>query len=405
MGLLFKNKYGTTDEALWLPLPGGKSWNDTIPPSNIGQDGFYWTSETSASKDSYRLRIHKAIDDESFELKQRGTRGSIRPVYGIIKREGGTPHVDPPTPGEDGTVTVGGYDTETAETAETAYPKEGVNMGLPSGTKWASWNVGAMKYGDLGKYYAYGEITTKDTYTIDNYCASVKGYQVYDLPDSADVAKCLWSKGGNWMMPSEEDFEELFTKDPNNTDSLLYVSVRWEADSIHGNLSGIRVISRENGNSIFFPAGGDKTNGVNGLDSEGWYWTKTGSGLNGKRQSHAKCMNFSSDSSKPNGVFHDLRNNERFYGFMVRPVWSELKSNGSRKIKVKLNDTIQLPFTVLSNDLSKTDVTYSYNNEIVSQLAGKNFKALKKGTTEITIKKDSGKKGTYTLTYQITVTD
>lgn len=437
MGLLFKNKYGKTDEELWLPLPGGRSWNGASSDEDVA--GYYWTSETSAYKDSYRLRLQKAINDGNFELKPRGTRGSIRPVYGDINRGSVTPPpVIPPEPGEDGTVTVGGYNTDTVDGAETAYPKEAVDMGLPSSTKWAAWNVGAMEYGDLGKYYAWGETTTKETFTSGTYVASVKGYQIYDLPSSADVARQLWGKGGSWVMPGEEDFGELFESEPitvyvladeapyiygwddsgevngkwpgmklttkddskkfwkctfsadsvniiingivrtlndkgeilttdtiqsdsiiglkhssyftfnpsiadkksNWTDitdeyytpgTLHYVFVKWETDSVHGYHNGLRVISRSNGNSIFFPAGGEKTTRVNGLDSQGWYWSKSGSSLTGKRQSHAICFNFGLDSNEPDGMYHVTRNLERFDGCMVRPVWKE--NSGARELK------------------------------------------------------------------------
>ena len=89
---------------------------------------------------------------------------------------------------------------------------------------------------------------------------------------------------------------------------------------------GMRVISRKNGKSIFFPAGGDKLNNINGFDTDGWYWTKTGSALNGKRTSHAVGLNFYGDSSDIDGIGFDLRNMERFDGFFVRPVWKENSS-------------------------------------------------------------------------------
>ena len=306
-GLLFTNRTDPT-KTLFMPLPGGMNALTHVI-SNVGTDGFYWTSEASLNKQAYRLRLLKALTSQSFELYPRGTRGCIRPVYGKIASGEVTPPDNPdpnPQPGEDGTVTVKGYNTETEEGAETAYPYEPVDMGLPSGTKWAAWNVGALEYGDLGNYYAWGEITKKETYTSGTYNTPVRGYQVYDLPDSVNVVKQLWGKGSsNWTMPGEEDFGELFKQDPNNPGTLLYVTVRWESDETHANHNGMRVISRINGNSIFFPAGGDKTNRVNGLDSQGWYWTKTGSALNGKRQSHAVSLNFGVDSNEPDCMYHE----------------------------------------------------------------------------------------------------
>lgn len=330
-GILFTNKKDPT-KTLFIPLLGGMGTLSHVI-DYVGVTGFYWTSEGDNKKMAYLLRLYKSLSDDYFELSQRYLRGCVRPVYGEIKSGDVNPD-DPPiiTPDpEDHSLDVGGYDTETAEGAETAYPMEAVDLDLPSGTKWAAWNVGAMEYGDMGKYYAWGEITTKDTFTSSNYIASVKGSFVYDLPSTADVVQQLWGKGntdnGYWTMPGEEDFSELFTPDPMNPDSLLYVSVRWETDEAHNNHCGMRVISRSNGNSIFFPAGGIKSVNVNGIDSEGWYWSSSGSGLNGKRQTHAVCLNFGSDSTMPDGMYYDgSRNLERFFGFFVRPVWKENSS-------------------------------------------------------------------------------
>ena len=41
---------------------------------------------------------------------------------------------------------------------------EAVDLGLPSGTKWASWNVGATKPEDYGGYYSWGETEEKEVY-------------------------------------------------------------------------------------------------------------------------------------------------------------------------------------------------------------------------------------------------
>ncbi|MDO4335842.1 MAG: hypothetical protein Q4C37_08455 [Bacteroidales bacterium] len=45
---------------------------------------------------------------------------------------------------------------------------EWVDLGLPSGLKWATCNIGASTPEEYGKYYAWGEIDTKSSYTPDN---------------------------------------------------------------------------------------------------------------------------------------------------------------------------------------------------------------------------------------------
>ena len=51
----------------------------------------------------------------------------------------------------------------------TANGHEWVDLGLPSGTKWATCNVGATKPEEYGNYYAWGETETKTTYNWSTY--------------------------------------------------------------------------------------------------------------------------------------------------------------------------------------------------------------------------------------------
>ena len=53
--------------------------------------------------------------------------------------------------------------------AETINNHEYVDLGLPSGLRWATTNVGATNPEDYGGYYAWGEIAKKDSYTWKNY--------------------------------------------------------------------------------------------------------------------------------------------------------------------------------------------------------------------------------------------
>jgi hypothetical protein len=86
-----------------------------------------------------------------------------------------------------------------------------VDLGLPSGTKWASCNVGATKPEEYGGYYAWGETEEKEFYDKSTY----KFYQddAYvnigsDISGTEyDVAHVKW--GGNWCMPTYDDIQEL----------------------------------------------------------------------------------------------------------------------------------------------------------------------------------------------------
>lgn len=97
-----------------------------------------------------------------------------------------------------------------------------VDLGLPSGTLWATKNVGATSPEDGGGYYAWGEISEKSSYTVENYKyygGSEGGsdiatkYNVIDgltqLEKEDDVASAIM--GGDWEMPTKEQLEELVT--------------------------------------------------------------------------------------------------------------------------------------------------------------------------------------------------
>ena len=103
---------------------------------------------------------------------------------------------------------------------------EWVDLGLPSGTLWATMNVGASSPEDCGYYFAWGETSTKDAYewsnyiwcngsenTLTKYC-SEKDYGEVDnrtllLPED-DAATVNW--GAAWRMPTEAQMQELITR-------------------------------------------------------------------------------------------------------------------------------------------------------------------------------------------------
>lgn len=96
-------------------------------------------------------------------------------------------------------------------------PTEYVDLGLPSGTLWATKNVGAESPEKDGDYFAWGEVEPKDTYTEDNYKWGKKGaytkYQTnggrYELEVQDDAASMNW--GAQWHMPTKAQIEELGT--------------------------------------------------------------------------------------------------------------------------------------------------------------------------------------------------
>lgn len=148
-------------------------------------------------------------------------------------------------------------------------PAEAIDLGLPSGTLWASCNVGATKPEEVGEYYAWGETQGKKKYNNDTYLYKNTDIGKNIVGTDYDVAHILW--GGTWVMPSQEQQKELFYK------------CHVERTTING-VKGCKLIG-PNGNSIFIPAGGykldDKTYGINTgnywstRSGQGWYFDET----------------------------------------------------------------------------------------------------------------------------------
>ena len=193
------------------------------------------------------------------------------------------------------------YDEARADTA--------VDLGLPSGLKWAKFNIGANAPEEHGGYFAWGETTEKNVYSWGWYlcqqseCGTwadpfIKNYQsagTYILGPAYDAAHIQWV--GRWRMPTDEDFKELKE------------NCSCEKTTVNG-VSGYRYTGW-NGNSIFLPDGQIK-NGPN-LTSDLFkcaYWTSF-------------CMYYSISTAQqasafaPNG---NLSKIDRAYGLAIRPV-------------------------------------------------------------------------------------
>jgi uncharacterized repeat protein (TIGR02543 family) len=171
---------------------------------------------------------------------------------------------------------------------------EWVDLGLPSGTKWATCNVGADSPEDYGDYFAWGETTTKSYYISSNY----NYYLFYPttLPLGKDAAYTNW--GTSWRMPTDAELKEL--KD----------NCTWTWTTQNG-VKGYKVTSKTNGNSIFLPAAGWRgDSGLSDVGSHGDYWS---SSIYTDYVYYAYFLGFGSG-----GVSSGL--DERYHGQSVRPV-------------------------------------------------------------------------------------
>ena len=173
---------------------------------------------------------------------------------------------------------------------------EWVDLGLPSGTKWAVCNVGANKPEDLGFYFAWGETRTKSVFNKSTYNYLSSSIM---LPAKADAATINW--GTDWHIPSKNDFEEL-------CHNCIY---KWTTKN--GVSGGLFIGS--NGNSIFLPAAGAKRENCQiGKGDWGYYWMNS---LYDNSNKYAKNLYFKSDVC--GGGHANLE-----YGFSVRPVCSKI---------------------------------------------------------------------------------
>ena len=138
-----------------------------------------------------------------------------------------------------------------------------IDLGLPSGTKWACCNLGATTPEAYGGYYAWGETEEKMYYSKDNYKFNYQSLGGDIAGTNYDVALVVW--GRTWQMPSLEQIKELL-------DNCYY---QWT--SVNG-INGGKFISKNNGASIFLPAAGRydaDEHDFYGRGSLGYYWTST----------------------------------------------------------------------------------------------------------------------------------
>ena len=186
-----------------------------------------------------------------------------------------------------------------------------VDLGLPSGLKWATCNVGASSPEKYGNYYAWGGTTTKSSYSESNCnCSRTPIWQLKssgyidskgNLTSQNDAATANW--GGDWRMPTKTEWNELNTK------------CTWVWTTQNG-VKGYKVTG-PNGNNIFLPATGyryDLT--LSSVGSDGNYWSSTAHEYITDMSSYI-CYGFDLNF---NSGQHKMDYSLRYYGQSVRPV-------------------------------------------------------------------------------------
>lgn len=196
-----------------------------------------------------------------------------------------------------------------------------VDLGLPSGLKWATCNIGASNPEEYGDFFAWAEVKPKKDYLWTNYRHVRRGsynpikyriegsYKTKRIHLSDDAAHVNW--GGDWRMPTIYDYEEL----------------RTTCDFLWTNQKGVYglMIKGPSGYSIFLPAAGFMSDPVNSYIPQEenhlhkgrsvLYWLSTYTTEDWKT---ANCINRDGNWARRNDAVSNAR--YRCHGFPIRPV-------------------------------------------------------------------------------------
>ena len=171
---------------------------------------------------------------------------------------------------------------------------EYVDLGLPSGRLWATYDIGANAILGTGQKFAWGELSSKQIYEEQTYRWSKIGneYEKYNSTDGKlvldfedDVARQIL--GGDWRIPSVADIQELIANTTWTTKNT----------SSGGNV----FTSKINGHTITFLR--DFGIWINEIPSMS------------KNMGRVWAI-----SSSENSVYVDLKESSRYFGYNIRPV-------------------------------------------------------------------------------------
>lgn len=181
-----------------------------------------------------------------------------------------------------------------------------VDLGLPSGTLWATRNVGADTLYEYGDYFAWGEIASKDSYKINNSQTYNKEMKTL-LPDSNgdisgnpayDAATAIW--GPEWKIPTYEEQLELFE------------NCKFEPMKTSHGTNGY-LVTGPNSNYIFLPASGYRDGEYGDHQAGnyfGHYWSST------PAEWHGESILLHFEKGYSQNPYYALR----YYGCSIRPV-------------------------------------------------------------------------------------
>lgn len=277
---------GPSGKSVFFPFPGAYFHDD----GEFVNEGFFtmcWSGDLASNATPWALAIYS--DNNNWVGRYSSNAGfSVRPVMSVLPTD----------------------------------PRTYIDLGLPSGTKWANMNVGASRPEEYGEYFAWGETSAKDSYSWENYmCTEATcgkpGDPVYDLVgDKADIAGTKFDAatinwGASWNMPTAEQVEELASNCYSSLVTINGVACR-------------KLKSRINGNEIIFPLAGARWFENFAYEgSLGYYWSST------LRQGGyvSPCRLIVRDDAHGWG-WSMGGENDRFSGFPIRPVYVKNAQGG-----------------------------------------------------------------------------
>lgn len=271
-----------------------------------------------------------------------------------------------------------------------------VDLGLS--IKWASFNLGATSPKGYGDYYAWGETATKSSFSWSGYkwcngsSSSLTKYNnsgTYGIVDNKKVLEAAddaahFKLGGNWRIPTSSEWDELIS---NCTAEYYYNSGTY----------GWKLTSRINGNSVFLPLSGSKSEwGLNGSGSSGFYLS---SSLNTDNPILAIAAHVDLNSlSKSNSTRCDGVSVRPVFDDRIHPVSVSLNQN---TISLYEGGSTQLTATVLPGDATDKSVEWSSSDtDIASVSQNGTVTGVCAGNATITA---TTKDGSLTATCSVTV--
>lgn len=309
-GYIFTSKKNNSE--LFFPSSGSKREDSFVDGAH------YWTSDLSSGNTDYANAVGLISDNDGLQINT----DSLSRCWGLCirpcQREG----------------------------SELIQYHEYVDLGLPSGTLWATCNVGADSLNEIGEYFAWGETEPKNNYDWSNegdykwgvytYNADLNyGMTKYTSSDGLttleaidDAATANWGK--DWCMPTSDDFNELLT---------------YTKYTNHSNIINLYAESDSNKNLKFFST-----------DNDDLSWTSS------LQYSWRDC--FKASAIKHYSTLAGANGVNRCNGIPVRPILKKKSNNPKKWFRLTIKRKIDRLGVISINYNNNTNNVLSTNSVV-----------------------------------------